>query len=121
MITFDRNPRSRSTGLGDHLAPESVITIDRNTQAGSEGPTLISCTASHLLSSVRSWHTVVCLSHDQAGGEVLASVGAHVGLAYAKLGADAGGNGKSPTGHKKLRNSRTASGRSHWSISCLKT
>jgi len=33
--------------------------------AGSEGPTLISCTASHLLSSVRSWHTVVCLSHDQ--------------------------------------------------------
>jgi len=34
--------------------------------AGSEGPTLISCTASHLLSSVRSWHTVVCLSHDQA-------------------------------------------------------
>ena len=35
--------------------------------AGSEGPTLISCTASHLLSSVRSWHTVVCLSHDQAG------------------------------------------------------
>jgi hypothetical protein len=32
MITFDRNPRSRSTGLGDHLAPESVITIDRNAQ-----------------------------------------------------------------------------------------
>ena len=34
--------------------------------AGSEGPTLISCTTSHLLSSVRSWHTVVCLSHNQA-------------------------------------------------------
>jgi len=34
MITFDRNPRSRSTGLGDHLAPESVITIDRNAHAG---------------------------------------------------------------------------------------
>jgi len=32
MITFDRNSRSRSTGLGDHLAPESVITIDRNAQ-----------------------------------------------------------------------------------------
>jgi hypothetical protein len=32
MITFDRNPRSRSTGLGDHLAPESVITIDQNAQ-----------------------------------------------------------------------------------------
>jgi hypothetical protein len=35
MITFDRNPRSRSTGLGDHLAPESVITIDRNAHATS--------------------------------------------------------------------------------------
>ena len=33
--------------------------------AGSEGPTLISCTASHLLSSVRSWHTVVCLSRER--------------------------------------------------------
>jgi hypothetical protein len=30
--------------------------------AGSEGPSLISCTASHLLSSVRSWHTVVGIS-----------------------------------------------------------
>src|SRR5882757_4404740 len=33
MITFDRNQRSRCTGLGDHLPPESVITFDRNTQA----------------------------------------------------------------------------------------
>ena len=33
MITFDRNPRSRSTGLSDHLPPESVITFDRNAQA----------------------------------------------------------------------------------------
>jgi hypothetical protein len=32
MITFDRNQRSRCTGLGDHLPPESVITFDRNTQ-----------------------------------------------------------------------------------------
>jgi hypothetical protein len=32
--------------------------------AGSEGPTLISCTASHLLSSVRSWHTIVRISTD---------------------------------------------------------
>jgi hypothetical protein len=31
VITFDRNQRSPSTGLGDHLPPESVITFDRNT------------------------------------------------------------------------------------------
>jgi glycine cleavage system aminomethyltransferase T len=30
--------------------------------AGSGGPTSISCTASHLLASVRSWHTVVGVS-----------------------------------------------------------
>jgi hypothetical protein len=35
MITFDRNPRSRSTGLSDHLPPESVITFDRNAHAGA--------------------------------------------------------------------------------------
>jgi hypothetical protein len=30
VITFDRNPRSRSTELDNHLLPESVITFDRN-------------------------------------------------------------------------------------------
>src|SRR4029077_10372444 len=35
VITFDRNQRSRSTGLGDHLPPESVITFDRNTHPGA--------------------------------------------------------------------------------------
>ncbi len=33
MITFDRNQRSRCTGLADHLPPESVITFDRNTHS----------------------------------------------------------------------------------------
>ena len=32
--------------------------------AGSGGPTSISCSASHLLASVRSWHTVVGVAHD---------------------------------------------------------
>jgi hypothetical protein len=38
--------------------------------AGSEGPTLISRTASHLLASVRSWDTIVRIS-DEASDEAL--------------------------------------------------
>jgi peptide/nickel transport system substrate-binding protein len=44
VITFDRYPRSRSTGLSDHLRPESVITIDRNAQAAAA--TLLICLGS---------------------------------------------------------------------------
>jgi hypothetical protein len=49
MITFDRNQWSRSTGLGDHLPPESVITFDRNTHPASsstdEGLDVTTCYA----------------------------------------------------------------------------
>ncbi len=30
VFTFGRNSRSRSTGLGVHVHPESVFTMDRN-------------------------------------------------------------------------------------------
>jgi hypothetical protein len=35
MIMIDRNSRSCSTGLHDHLPPEWMITIDRNAQSAT--------------------------------------------------------------------------------------
>ena len=53
--------------------------------AGSKGPTLISCTASYLLSSVRSWHTVVCLSHEPGRPQRNAKVCANTDMNYTNV------------------------------------
>ena len=52
--------------------------------AGSKGPTLISCIASYLLSSVRSRHTVVCLSHEP-GPQRNAQVCANTDMNYTNV------------------------------------
>jgi chaperonin GroEL len=53
--------------------------------AGSGGPTSISCTASHLLASVRSWHTIVRKALSWPARQIAVNAGEDGSIAVGKI------------------------------------